>query len=54
MVELRERILARRGPGGRNIATIAAAHRMLDIVSYTLRDGTSRALQHTHDSKDAA
>jgi len=48
------RVLARRGPGGRNIAKIAAAHRMLDIVYYNLRDGTSRVLQDTHDTKDAA
>jgi len=47
---LRERILARRGPGGRNIAKVAAAHRMLDIVSYTLRDGTSRAFQDTRNA----
>jgi len=48
--ELRERIIARRGPGGRNIAKIAAAHRMLDIVYYTLRDGTSRVFTDTRDA----
>jgi transposase len=48
--ELREKILARRGPGGRNIAKVAAAHRMLDIVYYTLRDGTSRVFQDTRDA----
>jgi transposase len=48
--ELRDRIVARRGPGGRNIAKIAAAHRMLDIVYYTLRDGTARAVQNTKDA----
>jgi transposase len=42
--EVRERILARRGHGARNVAKIAAAHRMLDIVYYTLRDGAARAL----------
>jgi transposase len=47
---LRERILARRGPGGRNIAKVAAAHRMLDIVFYTLRDGTCRAFADTQDA----
>jgi Transposase IS116/IS110/IS902 family len=47
---LRERILARRGPGGRNIAKFAAAHRMLDIVFYTLRDGTCRAFADTQDA----
>jgi len=41
--QLRDRIIARRGRGARNIAKIAAAHRMLDIVFYILRDGTSRA-----------
>ena len=40
----RERIEARRGRGARNIAKVAAAHRMLDIVFYVLRDGTARAL----------
>ena len=43
--QVRERIVARRGAGSRNIAKIAAAHRMLDIVFYTLRDGTARCLR---------
>jgi transposase len=43
--ELRDRIVARRGHTARNIAKVAAAHRMLDIIYYTLRDGTSRVLQ---------
>jgi hypothetical protein len=29
----------------RNIAKIAAAHPMLDIVYYTLREGTSRVVR---------
>jgi transposase len=43
--ELKDRITARRGHTARNIAKIAAAHRMLDIVYYALRDGTSRVLR---------
>ena len=42
--EVREQILARRGRSARNIAKVAAAHRMLDLVYYTLRDGQARAL----------
>jgi hypothetical protein len=42
--EVREQIIARRGRSARNIAKVAAAHRMLDLVYYTLRDGQARAL----------
>jgi transposase len=42
--ELREQLVARRGQSARNIAKVAAAHRMLDLVYYTLRDGQARAL----------
>ena len=35
--ELREQNVARRGRSARNIAKVAAAHRMLDLVYYTLR-----------------
>ena len=37
-------IEARRGRGARNIAKVAAAQRMLDIVFYVLRNVTARAL----------
>ena len=39
-----EGILARRGHTARNIAKVAAAHRMLDVVFYVLRDGRARLL----------
>ena len=42
--EVKERIIARRGRTARNIAKVAAARRMLDLVYYTLRDGQARAL----------
>ena len=42
--EVKERIITRRGHGARNIAKVAAAHRMLDLVYYTMRDGQARAL----------
>jgi transposase len=42
--EVKERIIARRGRSARNIAKVAAARRMLDLVYYTLRDGQARAL----------
>jgi hypothetical protein len=42
--EVRDALVARRGRSARNIAKVAAAHRMLDLVYYTLRDGQARAL----------
>ena len=42
--EVKDRIIARRGRSARNIAKVAAAHRMLDLVYYTMRDGQPRAL----------
>jgi hypothetical protein len=38
------RIEARRGQTARNIAKVAAARRMIDLIYYTLRDGQARAL----------
>ena len=38
----REAILARRGPGARNIAKTAAARQLLTLVFYALRDGNAR------------
>ncbi len=42
--EVKDRIVTRRGHGARNIAKVAAAHRMLELVYYTMRDGQARAL----------
>jgi hypothetical protein len=44
--EVRERIIARRGKTAKNIAKVAAAHRMLDVVYYTLRDGHARSVDN--------
>jgi hypothetical protein len=47
-------ILARRGKTARNIAKVAAAHRMLDVVFYVLRDGHARLLTTPASSSTAA
>ena len=39
---VKDNVLARRGRTARNIAKVAAAHRMLDVVFYVLRDGHAR------------
>jgi transposase len=44
VIEVRERIIERRGKTARNIAKIAAARRMLEVVYYVLRDGDARCL----------
>jgi hypothetical protein len=41
---VREGIVARRGKNARNIAEVAAARRMLEVVYYVLRDGQARCL----------
>jgi transposase len=41
---VRDDIVARRGKGARNIAKVAAARRMLEVVYYVLRDGQARCL----------
>ncbi len=41
---VKDDLLARRGKTARNIAKVAAAHRMLDVVFYTLRDGHAKLL----------
>ncbi len=41
---VKDDLLARRGKTARNIAKVAAAHRMLDVVFYVLRDGHARLL----------
>ncbi len=42
---VKDGIVARRGKTARNIAKVAAAHRMLDVVFYVLRDGHARLLE---------
>ena len=44
MKAVKDGIIARRGKNVRNIATLAAARRMLEIVYYVLRDGQARCL----------
>jgi hypothetical protein len=41
---VREGIVARRGKNARNIAKVAAARRMLEVVYFVLRDGEARCL----------
>jgi hypothetical protein len=41
---VKDGIVARRGKGARNIAKVAAARRMLEVVYYVLRDGQARCL----------
>ena len=41
---VRDDIVARRGKTARNIAKVAAARRMLEVVYYVLRDGQARCL----------
>ncbi|HEX6875183.1 MAG TPA: IS110 family transposase [Nocardioidaceae bacterium] len=51
---VRERIVARRGKNARNIAKVAAARRMLEVVYYTLRDGQARCLTPADTTGTAA
>lgn len=51
---VKDNVLARRGKTARNIAKVAAAHRMLDVVFYVLRDGHSRLLQQPVADSSAA
>jgi hypothetical protein len=44
---VRDGIVARRGKNARNIAKVAAARRMLEVVYYVLRDGQERCLTTT-------
>ena len=45
-LEVKEAIIARRGPGARNIAKTAAARVLLTQVFYALRDGYVRRATH--------
>ena len=51
---VKDGVLARRGKTARNIAKVAAAHRMLDVVFYVLRDGHARLLTPPATSSAAA
>ena len=44
---VKDGIVARRGKSARNIAKVAAARRMLEVVYYVLRDGQARCLTST-------
>jgi hypothetical protein len=44
VIEVKERIITRRGKPARNIAKVAAARRMLEVVFYVMRDGDARCL----------
>ncbi|HMC69864.1 MAG TPA: transposase, partial [Mycobacteriales bacterium] len=45
--KVRDDILARRGKRARNVAKVAAARRMLEVVYYVLRDGEACCLKHS-------
>ncbi len=47
LVAHRDRIKARRGKGSGNIAKAAAARKLMHIVSWTMRDGEARCLNHS-------
>jgi transposase len=49
--DVKDRIIERRGKPARNIAKVAAARRMLEVVYYVLRDGDARCL---HQQPQAA
>ena len=51
---VKDNIVARRGKTARNIAKVAAAHRMLEVVFYVLRDGHARLLQPPSPDTSAA
>lgn len=51
--DVKDQIITRRGTSARNVAKVAAAHRMLDAVYYLLRDGEARFLTTTRQ-QDAA
>ena len=46
----RDRIIARRGKTARNVAKVAAAHRLLEAVYYVLHDGEARFLRTTSEA----
>jgi transposase len=48
--QVKDRILARRGTGARNIAKVAAARKLAVLVFYGMRDGHIRALHRPSDT----
>jgi transposase len=53
VAEVKDRIITRRGKPARNIAKVAAARRMLEVVYYVMRDGDARCL-HQVPAEQAA
>jgi transposase len=51
---VKDGIVARRGKNARNIAKVAAARRMLEVVYYVLRDGQARCLSAADTTGAAA
>ena len=47
MKAVKDGIITRRGKNVRNIAKVAAARKMLEVVYYVLRDGEARCLTKT-------
>jgi transposase len=52
--EVKDAIIARRGPQARNIAKVAAAGKLLTCVFYALRDGQARCLAARAAARQAA
>ena len=52
MKQVRDRIVARRGKDARNIATVAAARELVEMVFYALRDHHVRRLAGRHRQRD--
>ncbi len=47
---VKDHIIARRGKSARNIAKVAAARKLLEVVYYVLRDGQARCLTAAADA----
>jgi hypothetical protein len=52
-LELKDRIITRRGAQARNIAKAAAARKLLTCVFYALRDGQVRSLAACSRAQEA-
>ena len=50
MKAVKDGTVARRGKNTRNIAKVAAAPKMLEVVYYVLRDGQARCLTAATDA----
>ena len=53
VLELKDRIITRRGTQARNIAKTAAARKLLTCVFYALRDGQVRSLAARSPAQEA-